>query len=604
MRGISVMLRGLVLVLLLVILPWRASGAAVPTVSTSYLVKMTAGATPAPSLNARPLYGLADTYRVELDGMATKTALERQPEVVYLEPNPRITLDDPSSTAVEGVIAATVNDPMAGEQYSLARMGVGEAWEASRGDGIVIAVIDTGLDFTHPDLAGKAVSRGRDLINGDNDATDDHGHGTHVASIAAAVTNNGLGMAGVGYNARILPVKALGRDGSGEHSSLAEAIVWAADQGVQIINMSFGAPYTSQTLQAAIDYASRSALLVCAAGNSATSQPFYPAAYSQCLAVAASDGNDRLARFSNYGPGWVDVAAPGVAVLGALRNGGYQAWDGTSMAAPNVAGVAALVQAAHRTWDRPQVRAALEQSTDPVLRDTTRAGRVNAARAVGANAPLPLPNPQPAPTPSGDYAQDLTRLINQTRRSAGLTDLRLDARLVVAADFHNRWMRDRACFNHNCPGEPDVLQRMRNAGYPVVSGGENIGKGYRDPAHMLEGWMDSAGHKAAILNAVWPDIGCAYLRGPSGAETDTYWSCEFARSAEGPFPPPLPPTATPRPPTPPQTHYFNVRIDWTAGWDIWDWIYYNVCEHPAPGVRCTWPEINPRPTGGDERIAP
>ena len=287
---------------------------------------------------------------------------------VWVETDGMVQVDAPPAADIDGVIASTVNDPRAGEQYSLSRMAVPQAWDTARGDGIVIAVVDSGVDFDHHDLTGKAVSRGRDLVDNDNDATDTHGHGTHVASIAAAATDNGVGMAGVGYAARLLPVRVLGVNGSGGTATIAEGIAWAADNGARVINLSLGSSYPSQTLQAAVEYAAgKGALVVCAAGNNGNSQPLYPAAYPACLAVGATDSADRLAGFSNRGAAWVDVAAPGAGVLGALRGGGWQAWDGTSMAAGQVSGVAALVWSAHPTWTAAQVRQAIETTTDPVV---------------------------------------------------------------------------------------------------------------------------------------------------------------------------------------------------------------------------------------------
>ena len=585
--------------------PVWAQSATIDAKAQAVNFRLAPGEPPPPG--ARRLF--ADVYSLSTVDTA-KTSAQLAGLVEWIEPNGTLSVPETQLAPIEGIIAAAVNDPRAGEQYSLSRMSVSPAWDAgAQGDGVVIAVVDSGIDFDHPDLAGKAVSRGRDFVNGDNDAADDHGHGTHVAGIAAAVTNNGVGMAGVGYNARLLPVKVLGANGSGATDAVAEGIAWAADQGAHIINLSFGSPYSSQTLQAAIEYASRSAVLVCAAGNSGVSQPFYPVAYPQCLTVAASDANDRLTSFSNFGSSWVDVAAPGAGVLGPLRGGSYQAWDGTSMAAPNVAGVAALVMARNRTWDRAQVRAAIEQGADPVLRDKVAFGRVNAARAVGVStAPMPTPTAPPGvtPAPSGDYAREIVDLINQTRAANGLAALRYDARLQVAADFHNQWMRDHNCFSHNCDGEPPVMSRMRNAGYPVISAGETIGKGFRAPQDMLNGWMNSPGHRAALLNTTWPDIGCGYLRGPSGHESDSYWSCEFARgdgfvpiSTTQPMPtrtptpvtrPPLPtavPLPTARPPMPPTDRVFLIEV--RGGWREWDAAWYSHCQPPRPEYRCIFP---------------
>ena len=517
-----------------------AAASAAPAAPDSVIVELAPDAAVTPAADWRPVYGQPRTFAVPAATGKRETWAAR-PDVVRAEPNPLVTLNDPKPAVYDdALILASVNDLFAAQQYSLTKMNVPAAWDASRGDGITIAVVDTGADFAHPDLAAKFVSRGRDFVTGHPDAADDHGHGTHVSGIAAAVTNNGLGVAGVGYNARLLPVKALAANGSGDHASIASAIAWAADNGARIINLSLGSPTPSTTLQTAIDAAwAKGALIVCAAGNDASDQPSYPAAYEHCLSVVATDDIDRLAPFSNYGA-TVDVAAPGQRILSTVRGGTYEAWSGTSMAAPNVTGVAALVLSAHPDWTPAQVRQALISTGRRV--GGAPAPIVDAGAAVGA-APLPMPTviipptrsiPTPTATPAAnDYAGQLVALINGARAQAGLGSLRRDARLDTAADFHNRWMRDTGCFARNCPGEPDVFARMRNAAYPVISGGENIGKGYQTPQDMMTGWMNSSGHRAAILNTYWPDIGCAYLRGPSGYAWDSYWSCDFGRAGSG-----------------------------------------------------------------------
>ena len=493
------------------------------------------------------------------------------------------------------------SDPLMPQQYSLGRMDVYEVWDAGAiGQGVTVAVVDSGVDFTHPDLAGVFVSRGRDFINNDDDATDDHGHGTHVTGIIAMRPDNGVGGAGVAYGARILPVKAMSANGGGGAALISEGIAWAADQGAKIINLSLGSLYPSQTLEAAVTYATnKGALVVAAAGNHGAATPMYPAAYPQALSVCATDHGDRRASFSGYGPS-VDVCAPGADIVSTVRGGGWQTWDGTSMAAPAASAVAALIWSRYPTWDAQAVRAALLAGAEPVV--DVGAGRVNAARAIGASAPTPQPQPTPA---SGDYAAEIVALINQTRQANGLAALRYDARLKAAADAHNRWMRDHNCFAHDCPGEPTVMQRMRNAGYPVISGGENIGAGFGAPADMLAGWMGSAGHKAAILNPYWPDIGCGYLA--DGA----LWSCEFARTSDyvpipttQPLPtrtptptpvsrPPMPtaqPMPTVRPPSPPSEYTMIIRLPYRGlSWSETDWLYRTLCVGWAvKGVTCQW----------------
>ncbi len=503
-------------------------------------------------------------------GTDTLNAYRTLPEVEYAEPNfiaYAFPSDPVGPVLTSGDLkpqAASVNDPQAGQQYSLSKMQVYNAWDTTLGDGIVVAVLDTGAEFSHPDLQGKFVSHGKDFVNGDDDASDDQGHGTHVFGIVAAATNNSVGIAGVGYNTRVLPVKVLNSSGAGDYGRIANGITWAADQGVKVINMSLGGASGASTLESAVKYAwNKGVVVICAAGNSSTSSPAYPAAYENCISVVSTDQNDARSSFSNYGS-TVDISAPGTSILSTVRGGGYQAWSGTSMASPNAAGVAALVAAANPTWSNAQIRTQLESTVDNIgSAFQFGKGRLNAARAVGGGSPgptaTPTSGPSPTPTrpaatatplptaPPNDYVQQLIYLMNQERAQQSLPPLTANRNLNDAADFHNRWMLDNNCFDHVCPGEPDPMQRMRNAGYPLLSGGENIGQGYQTPADMVDGWMNSSGHRANILGN-WVDVGCGFLQGPSGSYLQRYWTCNYARpSGAQPTPTPTPP---PNPTTP------------------------------------------------------
>ncbi|MCU1676002.1 MAG: peptidase and in kexin sedolisin [Frankiales bacterium] len=233
------------------------------------------------------------------------------------------------------------------------------AWSLRSDSSTIVAIVDTGVDLTHPDLRGRIVA-GRDFV--DNDATpqDENGHGTQVAGIVGAVPGNGRGIAGVVWNARIMPIRVLDADGYGFDDTIAKGIMWAADHGAGVINLSLGGPEADKVLQTAVRYATkRGALVVIAAGNDGTGVVQYPAAYSEAVAVGATDSTGRLTLFSSYGD-WVDVAAPGWNVLStALRfpgSGSYIAESGTSFSAPYVAGIAALVRAQHPRWSVAQVR--------------------------------------------------------------------------------------------------------------------------------------------------------------------------------------------------------------------------------------------------------
>jgi uncharacterized protein YkwD len=266
------------------------------------------------------------------------------------------------------------------------------------------------------------------------------------------------------------------------------------------------------------------------------------------------------------------------------------------MASPAAAGVAALIWSRYPAWDAQEVRGALLGTADTVV--DVGSGRVNAARAVDAT-PGPAPTAQPTATaqPTNDPATALETLINDYRQANGLLALRHDARLRQAGHVHNIWMRDHGCFDHNCPGEPDVMARMRATGYPVTSGGENIGRGFVDAQAQVAGWKASAGHNAALLNTYWPDIGCAWLDAPGGP----WASCEFAKgSSFVPIPTGQPmPTTTPvtRPPlptatpdAPPAEYRMVIHFPYRRlGWNETNWLYQTFCVGwRNRGVWCQW----------------
>jgi thermitase len=282
------------------------------------------------------------------------------------------------------------DDPRFGDQWAPGKVEAPAAWDITTGtNDIVIAIIDTGIDYHHPDLDGGRYVGGYDFINEDDDPMDDEGHGTHVTGIATADTNNGVGIAGLAWNSRFMGVKVLDAEGSGSDFDVAQGIRYAADHGARVANMSLGSPFPSLTLEGAMQYAyDAGVVMACAAGNSYGYGVSYPARYdSHCLGVAATDQSDERAAFSSYGPE-VDVAAPGVDVL-STTGGGYESWNGTSMATPHVTGLAALILAQDPDLSVDQVFAAIRDSADDVNAETLPGeddylgtGRINAYHAL------------------------------------------------------------------------------------------------------------------------------------------------------------------------------------------------------------------------------
>ncbi|MFI6319463.1 S8 family peptidase [Nonomuraea sp. NPDC050556] len=275
-------------------------------------------------------------------------------------------------------------DPLEPQQWAVPAMKLPQAWQTAKGDNVVIAIIDTGVDTNHPDLKDKIV-KGYDFVAGDDDPMDQNGHGTHVAGIAAAVTDNGVGIAGAAPNAMIMPVRVLGTVGSGDQATIVKGIKWAADNGAKVINMSLGETglmsrlLKGGVLNPAIQYAhDKGAVVVAAAGNEGTAkQPYKPT--TQVLVVGASDQQGKPADFSNFGADQA-VSAPGVRILSTLptyktpetlKNGsGYGMLDGTSMASPYVAGLAALLVGQGKSPDETMAairRTARNPNKDPRL---------------------------------------------------------------------------------------------------------------------------------------------------------------------------------------------------------------------------------------------
>jgi subtilisin family serine protease len=301
-----------------------------------------------------------NTALVTVSGSPEETIarLARDPAVAHAEVDRAVALDDVS-----------VNDPRRGEQYPLDRVQAGKAWEITRGsDQVVVAIIDTGIDLGHPDLKSKLVA-GTNTLEAGSPPRDDRGHGTHVAGIAVAATNNREGIAGLASNCRLMPVRVTGNQG-GTTGSVAAGLVWAADHRADVANMSLGFYEESDTLRRAVDYAlSKNVVLVSTMGNDRQEKPRYPAAYPGVIAVGSTDAQDQRSGFSNYGS-WMSVSAPGKDVLSTfptytvrlVNTPGYGFMTGTSMAAPLVSGLCGLVRSKHPGMAPAEVKRLIEET--------------------------------------------------------------------------------------------------------------------------------------------------------------------------------------------------------------------------------------------------
>jgi subtilisin family serine protease len=282
---------------------------------------------------------------------------------------------------------AVPNDPYYGIAWHLPKIGAPAAWDLTRGSGsVTVAILDTGVDGTHPDLASKLVP-GWNFYNNNADSSDVYGHGTAVAGTVAAATNNGLGVAAVAWDCSLMPLRISDPQGYASTSTIGTALIWAADHGARVANVSYRAS-TNLTVQTAAQYfQNHGGVVSISAGNNAVfdTNPDNP----YVLTVSATDSTDALTTWSNTG-NLIDLAAPGLAIPTTNRGGGYGSWSGTSFSAPVVAGVAALVIAANPSLSGAQVQEVLKQSADDLgstgWDPSYGWGRVNAARAVSLAA--------------------------------------------------------------------------------------------------------------------------------------------------------------------------------------------------------------------------
>jgi uncharacterized repeat protein (TIGR01451 family) len=310
--------------------------------------------------------------------------IRKQKNIVWAEPNHIIEVE------------TTPNDPSWDQQWGPQKISANEAWNLEQGNQeVLVVIIDTGVYYDHPDLVSNYVAGGYDWVNDDPDPIDDHGHGTHCAGIVAATINNAQGIAGLAQ-VKIMAEKFLSSAGYGSSWDAAQAIIHAIDIGKTISNRiilsnSWGSSGGSSTVKEAMEYAYQNgALITAAAGNDASSGPFYPAAYTEVISVSATDSNDNLASFSNYG-NTIEISAPGVSIYSTHLDNGYQSMSGTSMAAPHVSGVAALIWSRFSSYNNDLVRIVLQNTADDLgdlgWDQYFGHGRLNAHNAMQGSVP-------------------------------------------------------------------------------------------------------------------------------------------------------------------------------------------------------------------------
>ncbi|HBH11541.1 MAG: Peptidase S8 and S53 subtilisin kexin sedolisin [Clostridiales bacterium 38_11] len=266
------------------------------------------------------------------------------------------------------------NDPGVKSQWAVSYTNANHVWPlVEQKETIYVAIVDTGVDYTHPDLKNRVdLGKGYDFINNDSDPMDDNGHGTHISGIIAAEMNNGEGIVGVAgtLDVRIIPIKVLDSEGYGQSDIVAKGIEYAVDQGANIINLSLGGPGEDVDIANAVRYASEKGVLVVAAsGNdNQNSDSYTPAGLENVYTVGAINPLKTKARFSNYGNS-VEAVAPGVKILSAVPGNQYEAWDGTSMAAPVVSGIASIMLAQKPDIDVDELVAILNESAEDILEE-------------------------------------------------------------------------------------------------------------------------------------------------------------------------------------------------------------------------------------------
>jgi hypothetical protein len=423
--------------------------------------------------------------------LALMNDLNTDSDVEYAEPNIIYTLLKSLNDPILNLgVTSSGYDPAWGINKIQAR----QAWDLSTGKGVRVAVIDSGVDFTHPDLSKNIPNNGLDFINSDSYAEDVTGHGTHVAGIIASIGNNNKGSAGIAFEAEVLPYKVFTNKGGAPVTAIVDAIYDAVVNSSSIINLSLGFNETSQTMEQVCDFAyENNVIVVAASGNGGEdgigdNQEYYPAAYNSVISVGASNVSDVLSSFSNYGS-WVHVSAPGEDIFStfsynALNNCiakcigedqiaylddstyGYARSPGTSMAAPHVSGLAALIKSYWQEFNVDQIFSLIYYTTDPLQGGSAiSGGRINAADALSA-----------AQTVKSTWAVDINRDGSFTNSEIAnyIWNLRKTAKFFnekhdVNNDGLTTYLDDQIIFNLAIKPQGQAFTNLYNSYYAAMS---------------------------------------------------------------------------------------------------------------------------------------
>jgi thermitase len=413
------------------------------------------------------------------------------------------------------------NDSQYSQQWYIPKIKANQAWDLKPGGNGVIAVIDTGADYTHPDLSSN-LSGGYDFVNGDNNPADDNGHGTFVAGVISAVINNNQGVAGISKNAPIMPLKALDASGEGYESDIALAIKYAADNGAKIINLSLGGDSQSQLLQDAVTYADGlGSIVVAASGNGGASSLSYPAGYPVVVAVGSTGQTDQKSNFSNWGSN-LDLVAPGENIVSTYIGGGYAVSSGTSASTPVVSAALSLIMSGGQI-SKTEALNRLKTTNDKVGGVIYDAGGYNTQYGYGRINTL--------------------NLINNTVTSTPAPPLSLSPvyRFWSSAYSHHFYTSSLAERNHVMATWPNVWSYEGIAYYVAQLNGGNcpngLNKVYRFWSDSFRGHFYTASeYEKNYVMATWPNVwsyeGAQYCVSASNtnqfnSQVYRFWSSSF-----------------------------------------------------------------------------